>query len=213
MKRKFVFALLALLFSSILTYSQSYIGVFAGLNMRNLSGDAPSQVKYENIAGLNAGLFFDVRLSESILLGVQPSFSQEGSKIAIKVKGEYVDSVDIRLNYFSIPVILKVLTANQRFYALAGLEYSVLSNGFVKSGDIEENVAPYVIDWDMKIHFGAGIKIPIGYPQLFAELRYAQGLVNIGYVDVIDSYVPRTKNGGFSILFGIEFPLSKSNKL
>lgn len=195
---------------SPLLYGQSYFGGFAGLNLRKLSGDAPSQVKYKNLAGADIALFFDLRLSHNILLGIQPSYSQEGTNIAIKVQGEYVDSVKIRLNYFSIPLILKVLTEKQRFYALAGIEYSIFSNGYYEEGEVKESIDAYVKDWDFKIHFGAGLKIPIGYPQLFIELRYAQGLLNIGIKEDGESYIPRTKNGGMSVLFGIEFPLGKT---
>ncbi|MCK5766145.1 MAG: hypothetical protein KAH26_09170, partial [Bacteroidales bacterium] len=61
-------------------------------------------------------------------------------------------------------------------------------------------------------HFGAGIRIPVGLPRLFVELRYSQGLVNLTDEPIEKSYVPRVKTSGFKVLAGIEIPLKRTNK-
>ncbi len=62
------------------------------------------------------------------------------------------------------------------------------------------------------MHFGAGYKIPIGYPTLFVELRYSQGLVNLTDEVVQDNMIPRVKTAGIKFLVGVEIPLKKSKK-
>mgnify|MGYP006935337399 CR=1 FL=1 len=54
-----------LLFVSLGGYSQSYIGVFGGINNSKLAGDAPVDAKYKSLIGLNAGAQFDLKLSKS----------------------------------------------------------------------------------------------------------------------------------------------------
>ncbi len=179
-KRPIVFLVLMLVCS--IAMGQTKIGALAGLNRSKLSGDAPANGTYKNLMGGNFGAILDVKLSKSLYLSFQPSYSQEGTKVSYSVKGEPepVDSIKIRLNYFSLPILLKVTSTNQRFYALTGFETGMLLNSTIDIGeqtgqDIEADIAQV----NFAIHFGAGIHIPVGFPSLFVELRYSQGLVNI----------------------------------
>ena len=197
---------------SFLMYGQSYIGVFGGLNSSKLSGDAPQNAKYKGLMGANIGAYIDLNLGKGIFLSLQPSYSQEGTKISYTLPKaeEPVDSVHIRLNYFSLPLLLKVTSTNNRFYAIAGIETCLLLDSFVSSHDIKEDINASVAEWNVAIHFGAGIKIPVGFPRLFVELRYTQGLLNLTDEQIEESYVPRVKTAGLKIFAGVEIPLKKS---
>jgi hypothetical protein len=205
--------LVFLLFSTTWGTAQHLIGVFSGVNSSILAGDAPEKANYKSLIGLNAGVHFDLKLSKTLYLSMQPSYSQEGTKIFYNVgkNEEPVDSFRIRLNYFSLPLMLKVMTPNERFYALGGVETGLLSNYHVRSHDEEVDMDIDIETVNIVVHFGAGIKIPLGLPKLFIELRYTQGLLNLTDEPVLESYVPRVKTSGFKVLAGIEFPLKKSN--
>jgi hypothetical protein len=187
------------------------LGVYGGINRSRLSGDSPDKASYKSILGANAGAYFDLKLGKGIWLSLQPSFSQEGSKVSYKVYGKSkpVDSLKIRLDYFSLPVFLKISSTNERFYALAGIECAMLLSSTLSSNGTELDNDLKVADWNIAMHFGAGIHIPIGWPRLFVELRYSQGLVNLTDEPLNESYIPRVKTSGFKLLTGIEIPIGK----
>lgn len=198
----------------LLSSGQSYIGVFGGLNSSKLSGDSPNKGDYKSLMGANAGAYIDIKLAKIIWLSIQPSYSQEGTKISYSVKGQEkpVDSIHIRLNYVSLPLFLKVSSTNGRFYALGGFEAGYLIDSYTSSKDVKQDIETKVAEWNIAMHFGAGIRIPIGYPRLFVELRYSQGLINLTDEPSDKGYIPRVKTSGFKILAGIEIPLKKPNK-
>lgn len=206
--------LLLLLISTSISFGQSYVGIFAGLNSSRLAGDSPSKAYYKPLIGANVGAYFDLKLSQSILLSIQPSYSQEGTKIYYNVIGqeEPVDSIKVRLNYFSLPLLLKVQSTNNRFYALGGIEAGFLFDSFTSSHDVKKEIKTTVSEYNIAAHFGAGIRIPIGITRLFIELRYTQGVLNLTDELIDESIVPRVKTSGYKILAGIEIPLRKSDK-
>ena len=192
---------------------QSYVGAFAGFNRSKLSGDVPHKATYNTLMGANLGAFIDLELGKSIWLSLQPSYSQEGTKISYNVPGqeEPVDSINIRLNYFSLPLLLKVSTPNERFYAIGGFETAYMLNSYMSSHDVEEDIDANISELNLALHFGAGIHIPVGFPRLFVEVRYTQGLVNLTDEPNAANVIPRVKTSGFKVFAGIEIPLTKSS--
>ena len=205
---------LLLLISSSISFGQSYVGAFVGLNSSKLAGDSSSNAEYKALMGANVGAYFDLKLSTSLLLSFQPSYSQEGTKVSVAVRGldEPVDSLTFRFNYFSLPLLLKVRSMNKRFYALGGLEAGLILSSFVSSHDIEEDIKTDISEFNVAMHFGVGYRIPIGYPRLFIELRYAQGILNLTDEPIEGSIIPRVKTSRYKILTGLEIPLKKSDK-
>lgn len=194
--------------------AQSYIGVFGGLNSSKLAGDVPSSAKYKGLMGANVGANLDIKLAKIIWISLQPSYSQEGTKVSYTVRGQIdpIDSVRIRLNYFSLPLLVKVSSTNGRFYALGGIETAfMLSNDVSSHGNSQETDID-ISDINITVHFGAGIRIPIGLPRLFVELRYTQGLIDLTDEPIEESYIPRVKTIGFKVLAGIEIPLSRNKQ-
>ena len=211
---KYIILFIILLMLSSLSYGQANLGVFIGFNNSKLKGDAPENSSYKSLIGLNAGANIDLKIAPSLWLSLQPSYVQEGTNISYTVSGmdEPVDSIKIRLNYFSIPLLLKVATANNRFYAIGGIETSFLLNSTLTSNDVTEDIKLNLESLNIAMHFGAGLWIPIGFPRLFVELRYAQGLLNLTKEPLDNDIIPRIKTGGFKVLAGIEIPLQKSDK-
>ena len=114
------------------------------------------------------------------------------------------------LTYFSLPLILKITSTSKRFYAIAGFESSLLLNSSATSGGQEGEINAELAQWNFAMHFGAGIRIPLGFPSLFIELRYSQGLRNLTDEPLNNSIIPRVKTSGFKVLTGIEVPLKRS---
>jgi len=211
---KFIKAAAILLFSLSASglYAQSYVGVFGGLNSSKLTGDAPTKAKYQSLMGANTGAYIDIKIAKIVWLSIQPSYSQEGTKVSYSVRRQVddVDSLKLRLNYFSLPLFLKVSSTNGRFYALGGFEAGMLlDHKLTSNGELVENDAN-ILEWNLAVHFGAGIRIPIGYPRLFVELRYSQGVIDLTDEPVERSYIPRVKTSGFKVLAGIEIPLKRT---
>jgi hypothetical protein len=144
--------------------------------------------------------------------GYNPPTHRKVTRIEYKVsyQKDWVDSVRIRLNYYSVPLILKVTSTNQRFYALTGVEAAYRGNSFLKAGNEKEDLKTSVSEFNLALHFGAGFRIPLKFGRIFIELRYAQGLINLSDEPVEESYIPCVKTGGFKLLTGYEIPLSRS---
>lgn len=180
--------------------------------MSKLSGDVPNKAKYKSSTGLNIGANIDIQLSKTIFLSLQPSYSQEGTKISYTLPDSPtpVDSISIGLNYFSLPILLKITTVNERYYALAGFEPALLLNSSQTIDDKEQEIDANVTEFNLAMQFGVGLRIPIGFPRLFIELRYSQGLVNLTDDPIAQNSIPRVKTSGMKIIVGIEIPLKKS---
>jgi hypothetical protein len=191
---------------------QPYLGIFGGISSSKLTGDSPEKASYKGLLSLSFGANLDLKLARQVYISLQPSFTQEGTKVFYDVPLEYepVDSIRIRLNYVSFPVLLKAASNNRRFYAIAGVEASYLVSGNLKTGDQKEDVAGHVTGYNLAAVFGAGMRIPLGLPRLVIELRYSQGLVNLTDEFYQRSYIPRVKTTGFRMNVGLEIPLSEN---
>ena len=205
-----------LIFSLLITNlsAQLNIGSFVGLNSSKFVGDAPYNASYKGFSGINAGLIIDFELSDQFFIGIQPSYSQEGSRVFYKIANNEsaIDSVHLRLNYISFPLLFKALSDNKHFYAIGGIEYALLSTSFEKIGDLEYDIPVDLTSWNLAMHFGAGTMISLGRPQLFIEIRYTQGLVNLSDTPIDGSNLPRVKTSGFKFLCGVEMPLNRKSK-
>ena len=202
------------LLSVTLSYGQVYLGFFTGTNLAKLSGDVPQNAEYKNKIGLNTGAFLDFNLTETTILSLQPSFSQEGTKIFYLPLGPFepVDSISIRLNYFSLPVLVKILTPKHKFYAITGIETAYLLNYKYLVKGIPSNTEADIAQWNVALHFGAGVRIPAKHSHIVLEFRYTQGIFNLTDETLRRSEIPRVKTSGLKLFLGFELPLSKKSK-
>ena len=203
---------ISLILSVYCGYSQTMIGAFGGLSNSKLLGEIPDKASYKSLPGLTAGLQVDFKINNTIRLSLQPGINQEGTKVFYRVAGipDPVDSVKFRLNYFSLPILFKVLSSNQKLYAIGGVESAWLTSNdlFLKDEKSEQEFE--VASYNFVMHFGAGYRIPLGFPTIYIELRYAQGLVNLVDDKIDNTYLRRVKTNSLKVLAGIEIPLSKS---
>jgi len=209
--RYLLIAFLLLSFST--SFAQFKIGAIGGLNMGTFKGDQLDEGSYNKLIGTNWSIMFDAKLSDQIVLSLQPGLSKKGTKITYSVKGELepVDSIAIKIDYFSIPLMLKISSKNERFYAIGGLEAGIPLSAdaeFLSKTDDVRDVKKHLSDVNIIMHFGAGYRIPVGKPTLFLEARYLQGLNNAVPIENPEyNFFPRVRTSDVQLLFGIEFPL------
>ena len=208
------FLLLAfLLLSFNNSFAQFKIGVIGGLNRGTFKGDQIDGGSYNNLIQPNYAIMFDAKLSDQIVLSLQPGLSKKGTKITYSVKGELepIDSIAIKIDYFSIPLILKISSKNERFYAIGGLEAGIplsANADFLTKPDYIRDVKKHLSNVNITMHFGAGYRISVGKPTLFLEARYLQGLNNAVPIEKPEyNFFPRVRTSDIQLLFGIEFPL------
>lgn len=213
-KKKTVSLFIVLILISVIVSGQTSLGIFAGLNSGKLKGDAPPDGFYKSLNGMNVGAFIDVGLGKIVSLSLQPSYSQEGVRIFYQASKceKPVDSLRVRLNYFSLPLLVKINSTNKRFYALAGIETGLLLSSYLQTSDNKEDLNADIADINFAMVFGAGFNIPLKYGRIFIELRYTQGLVNLTDEPLEQSYIPRVKTSGLKFFAGYHIPLSKNKK-
>ncbi len=201
---------LALIFTpEVGLLAQPNIGIYGGFNNSSLSGDAPKDAIYTPRIGFLTGLNIDFKISDEVLLSFQPGYGTAGAKLALKDNtGEkYIDSIDISLNYLILPVMINIISNNQRFYFNSGIEVGLLTKASAYNGAETVDLQSEINEVNVTANFGLTYLIPIGKPFLFFDLRYSQGLINISYSGNNSSYVPRIKSSGLKFRTGIQIPL------
>jgi hypothetical protein len=188
------------------------IGALGGVTRMSWDGDAPDKGSYGNLMGFTAGGQIDIDIYRSTALSLQPSFTQKGTKMSFEVEGqsERVDSVEVRLDYFVLPLLVKVETLGGRFYVSGGFELGWLLSARYKTPTQDVDISADLNKYDLAADFGIGYTIPAGRTDIWFELRYSQSLVNVGEEDagpegkIIE---PRVKNNGLLLLVGVLYDL------
>jgi hypothetical protein len=192
--------------------AQVLIGPKGGLNYTGFSGDNPRNSSYASDVGYDFGVTGDVHITEDIVLILQPELSHQATIVQFDVDYQYekFDSLTISVDYFDMPLRLKIITDNQMSYVTAGLVFSVPLNAEAKNnrnGDIislKNNFQSYA--WEAS--FGVGFRFHIGKPLMFVELNYVQGLTNLTKGDNEDQQaVNDLKSKSFQLTTGILFTL------
>jgi hypothetical protein len=196
--------------------AQVRIGAYGGITSSGLTGDAPQNAEYRKRIGPVIGALVEVPVADNVLISVQPSWKQKGTKIAVDVEGqdERQDSLSLGLSYASIPVLMKIETAGGKVFVNSGFDAGFLLDAKLSpvEGDGEdEDVSDLIKDFDLAVNFGVGGQFPIGLPRLTIEARYSQSLTNNSNVSVdigADELIPtRFRSSGFEFLAGIWIPL------
>jgi len=212
-----VFIFLFLILISNKSTAQFKLGASVGLNSTSFGGVAPENANYSSIYGFNGSLLVDFKIVNDVYLSLQPGYQSAGSNINFgnenNIFNDTVKTYKIQMGYFSIPLNLKIYHKN--LYVGGGfisgfLISSTVTNEFTgEETDIKEKFKSFDMQWN----FNVGYKVSLGKPDLFFELRYLQGLININDVNSYSSiesennYLSNFKNKGFSLITGILYPL------
>ena len=204
------------------------IGIIGGLNFADMyfpNSQGPDDQEITTLLGFGAGAVLDIRLSENILVRIEPMYLQKGGKIEEGTDRVNQPEGQINLSYIEIPLLIQYTFGNRiKPYLIAGptLGYNLTSEiefdltGLKFTGDLKEVTETF----DLGLTFGGGVQVPVGIGTIFLEGRYSYGLINQrksgtvtvssnGFEFELDSDKEEDKytNRGFQLLAGVLFPL------
>lgn len=192
--------------------AQIRIGILASANNTSFSGDTPPNASYGSHVGYGFGATFDYHFTQDIVLNLQPMYTDKSAVLQFDVNYQYdkFDSIKVNINYFEIPISVKVIADNQITYVTAGLNISYPLNASIKNLRTEE-VSDLKTDLNklsVGANFGVGIQFHIGAPLMFIEARYSQSLTNLTdrelSEDIIDDKI---KSNSWFLFAGLLFTL------
>jgi hypothetical protein len=187
------------------------IGAILGANRADISGDAPQNVEFGSRFGLIAGVQGEFGIARDVLISVQPVIVSRGATVsdADSLDGE---SADLVIDYFAVPIVLKLMAGGGRTYVTGGIDVAFLDKATLSSGDLEVDVTDFFNRTDVAALIGFGVVFPIGRPRLTVEARYVQGFSSLTKDDALppDQNLPdRFHNKGLQLMAGVLFPLGR----
>jgi len=190
-----------------------FLGATAGAGSMHLSGDVPDNGSYTSKTGFSLGVIAEYALWPDLHLSLQPSYFQRGTGVAFDV-GELDprDSLDLTLDYLSIPLVARFLTPGSSWFINGGVTLDFLLDASMKNvpTGTTRSVKDLVNSVDLAMLFGGGKVFQLDPAQLSVEFRYQQSLVNAGANDQLASKLgmaPRFRSAGFQLLVAILYPL------
>ncbi len=167
-----------LLFSSVLLislagYSQKFqLGLKGGVNISNFSGDDFADTKKNALVGFHAGGFVNYQFGNTISVQPEVLFSTQGATLEDRESGK---KEDLKLNYVSIPVMLKA-KSNSGFYIETGPVVSInVSGDDFDNQSVKDITKGADFSWAVGLGFHSRIGLGIG-------ARYNVGLSKVGDV-------------------------------
>ena len=172
-------AALAMLFVST-AFSQGRFGIKAGpvvnyVQTKGTGGDF-SDIK----AGYTFG--FTYSLPVNAHFQVQPEFNY----IALQTE-ESITATTFHLNYYQVPVLLKLVTNKGDLSVVAGPQLGILAHASKKSGNTKSDATAMVTETDFSALAGLEYVTPIN---ITLSARFTQGFSNVFKVE-FDTYKSR----------------------
>ena len=208
---KFLFIALFIFSLTNNSSAQFRASLWGGVNSSSFGGNPPEDASYESIYGLTFGGNLDFQLTKDVEISLEPSFEQKGTNIVFGDEEKLRDTVltySVKQNYFGLGVIFKI--TSERFFVGSGVSFQLLNSATLTFESTEKDIKDKFLNYDAVAFFNVGYRIPIGGPNLFIELRYIQGLVNIyaGEAEVSpEIYISNYKSTGLKLTTGIMIPL------
>ncbi len=205
--------ILLLASSHLCAQDRLFLGITAGGSSTHLSGDMPENSSYTSKTGFSGGLIGEFVLWKDIRLSVQPSYVRRGTGIAYDVgETDPRDSLELSLDYISLPVIARFMTPGGSWFVNGGLDLGFLLDATLKNINTgsKAGVKNYINDVDLAMLVGVGKNFDLDPMVLSLELRYGQSLLNAGANDqlaAIAGISPRFRSSGFQLLVGLLYPL------
>lgn len=169
--KKILFA--SLIFVSSAGFAQTFqLGVKGGVNVSNFTGGDFANAKKSSLVGFHAGAFVNYKFGQVISLQPELLFSTQGATIEDRETG---NKQDFKLNYVSIPVMLKVKSPGG-FYVETGPVVSINVSG---SDFMNQSVKDVTKGADFAWAAGLGYHTKFG---LGVGARYNVGLSKVSNV-------------------------------
>ena len=214
--------------TSVLAFEGVELGFKGGLLLAKASGeisiDEFGDVEFDSKAGLGLGAYMSINISKYFAIQPEILYMQKGGQhdmsFEIDFGGQLISAdveLDANLNYLEIPILakVKVPTASSitpffiagpavafNIDAEAEITVTATVDGYTESETGTEDIKDEISDTDVGIIFGGGAEFDLGTVNLFFDVRYNIGLLNVDDIGVND-----IKNRAFSFIAGISFPL------
>jgi len=222
--RQFLLLSLCSLAGSV-SWAQVSLGVRGGANFATfaVSGD-DQDLPFKPKAGLNFAILFNLPLSTSTSIQIEPGFSQRGTRIS-ENSNQLINSQQVKIdikgkllvNYIEMPILFQYKPQLGKLEGLLSIGPEVrLMTGNIRAksrskvyvdGDLVSDTSEDDSNkFDFGIVGGAGVAYPLGAIKVFAEGRYHFGLRNLSSYSGDDSKV---HNRGASAHLGILVPIGK----
>ena len=189
------------------------VGAFGGINLGDLSGDAPAGASFVSSIGFAAGLLGEFRVASDVWLSLQPMYIQKGSDLRFRfTQGSQPDTLGLALDYVTLPVLLKIVSGNGKTYVSGGVDAGYLVNATLSNESESRDVVDSFNKIDLSADFAFGVMLPIGRPKITLEARYSQSLLNVAKEDQNpeeEALPARFRSSGFQLFAGLLYPLGR----
>lgn len=190
-----------------------FAGATAGVSMTSLSGDVPPDGGYTSKIGFSGGVIGEYALTTDIRISLQPSFERRGTGVAFDTgEDELRDSLDVTLDYLSIPLLARFLSPGGSWFVNGGFDL-----GFLLAASVEDihtgrtmDAKEFISSVDLMMVVGVGAAFPVDPAVLLLELRYAQSVLNAGdntRLEAATGVPPRFRSSGFQLVAAVLLPL------
>jgi hypothetical protein len=190
---KKLFSLIIFISLSTAAFSQFHIGPKIGANISKVDGKS---FKDEFSYGYHAGVFMQLKLSKKFSLQPEILFSQFNTKLDSSYNNIYQISLSnlpsVKLDYFTVPILLNYKLGNGFLTLQAGPQFGVL---FDTHSSVAQNAETAFKKGDLSML--GGLQVKIGSIRLNG--RYFVGLNDLK--DVVDN--SKWKNQGFQVSLGL----------
>lgn len=164
MKKTLIIAIIAI--SGIINAQKSSnakFGIRGGLNLSNFTGAYKAGDVH---AGVNIGLFTEVKISNKLAFQPELNYSMQGATES---------NASMNLNYITIPALLKIYPV-EKFDIEFGPQIGFLTSATIKYGSASVDASQLFNSTDFGLNFGFGFdaskKVNLGF-------RYYAGLTNV----------------------------------
>ena len=191
--KKLVFLLLTIVIMFQTSFAQFHLGAKAGANITKVDGKSfKDQFNY----GYHLGAFMEIKLSKKFFLQPEFLFNQYNTKLDSNYNNLYQSAfsglTSVKLDYFSVPILLNYKLGSGLINLQAGPQFGVL---FDNHSSVAQNAGAAFKKGDFSMLGGLQIKIR----NIRVNGRYFVGLGDIK--DVVDN--SKWKNQGFQLSVGL----------
>lgn len=220
--------------------AQIELGVQVGLNRSKIEGDNQGDVfgaYYGPYLAKMTGLVIDIPLKPDMYISFQPGYKWSGAEMQIENSLEdiieqlpefdpedlpkellnpWIDYGELKLQYLTLPLYFKLISDNQRWQFIVGIETSILTNAslYVIKTNSTEDVKNDLNQFNYAAAVGLGYRFNLFNNRFTINMTYTQGLNNLSAGEGVDPnfdsrikmtssdmrltwYVPFNKPAGF----------------